>query len=342
MRRARALAGLSVAFVLLATACGTTEDASDDPTDAGSTSDSTSSDDSGDAGDAGGPITVTDARGVEVTLDQPAVRVAGTEWNSIENLVSLGVMPVGVSDIQGYNTWVSGAPLDDTVTDIGTRGEPSMDTLATLDVDLVVVTDALIEGAIEQIEATTPVVVIPGGDSQDNINQMFANLDLIAELTGTEDRAQGLRDQFDEKIEDGKAAVEEAGATGDQVAFADGWADAGTVSIRPYAEGSLVSDVFAEIGLENPWGLEGDPAYGLAQADVEGLTALPADTRFWYMANATDGGDPFADVLAGNAIWDSLPFVQSGNVARFPDSLWMFGGPTSMMQFVDAAVDALG
>ncbi|WP_053205147.1 iron-siderophore ABC transporter substrate-binding protein [Jiangella muralis] len=334
MRRVRALAGLSVAFVLLATACGTTEDSSDDPTEAGSTSEETTGD--------GGPITVTDARGVEVTLDQPAVRVAGTEWNSIENLVSLGVMPVGVSDIKGYNTWVSSAPLDDTVTDIGTRGEPSMDTLATLDVDLVVVTDSLIEGAVEQIEATTPVVVIPGGDSQDNINQMFANLDLIAELTGTQDRAQELRDEFDAKVEEGKAAVDEAGATGDPVAFADGWADAGTVNVRPFAQGSLVSDVFEEIGLENPWGLEGDPAYGLAQSDVEGLTALPEDTRFWYMANSSDGGDPYADVLAGNAIWDSLPFVQAGNVVRFPDSLWMFGGPTSMMQFVDAAVDALG
>lgn len=339
MRRARALAGLSVAFVLLATACGTTEDSSDDSTEAGTTSDPTS-----DGGDdpAGGPITVTDARGVEVTLDEPAVRVAATEWNAVENLVSLGVMPVGVSDIQGYGTWVSSAPLDDTVTDIGTRGEPSMDTLATLDVDLVVVTDSLIEGAIEQVEATTPVVVIPGGDVQDNIGQMFENLDLIAELTGTQDRAQELRDEFDAKIEEGRTAVEEAGATGSPVAFADGWADAGNVSVRPFAEGSLVSEVFAEIGLENPWGLEGDPAYGLAQTDVEGLTALPEDVRFWYMANATDGGDPFADILAGNAIWDALPFVQAGNVVRFPDSLWQFGGPTSMMQYVDAAVDALG
>ncbi|PZF81991.1 ABC transporter substrate-binding protein [Jiangella anatolica] len=339
MRRARALAGLSVAFVLLATACGTTEDASDDPTEAASTGDS---EDAGGSGDAGGPITVTDARGVEVTLEEPAVRVAATEWNAVENLVSLGVMPVGVSDIQGYENWVSGAPLDDTVTDIGTRGEPSMDTLATLDVDLVIVTDSLIEGAIEQVEATTPVVVMPGGDVQDNIGQMFANLDLIAELTGTEDRAEGLRDQFDEKIEEGRAAVEEAGAAGSPVAFADGWVDAGSVSIRPFAPGSLVSDVFEEIGLENPWQLEGDPVYGLAQTDVEGLTALPAETRFWYMANDNDGGDAFADNLAGNAIWESLPFVQSGNVARLPDSLWMFGGPTSMMQYVDAAVDALG
>ncbi|TDE00579.1 iron-siderophore ABC transporter substrate-binding protein [Jiangella asiatica] len=336
MRTGRALAALSTAFLLVAAACGTTEDAAgdDEATEAASTGDGGSED--------SGPITVTDARGVEVTLEEPAVRVAGTEWNVIEHLVSLGVMPVGVSDIQGYETWVSSAPLDDTPTDIGTRGEPSLDTLARLDLDLVLVTDSLVEGAIEQIEQTTPVVVVPGGDSQDNINQMFENLDLVAELTGTQDRAAELRDEFDAKIEEGRAAVEDAGAAGDPVAFADSWVDAGTVSIRPFAEGSLVSDVFAEMGLENPWPMEGDPVYGLAQADVEGLTVLPEDIRFWYIANEVDGGDAFADNLADNAIWQSLPFVQSGNVHRFPDSLWMFGGPTSMMQFVDAAVDALG
>ena len=32
-----------------------------------------------------------------------------------------GVMPVGVADVEGYSTWVTAAPLDDSVTDVGTR-----------------------------------------------------------------------------------------------------------------------------------------------------------------------------------------------------------------------------
>jgi iron complex transport system substrate-binding protein len=111
------------------------------------------------------------------------------------------------------------------------------------------------------------------------------------------------------------------------------------VSIRPFAKGSLVSDVFERIGLQNAWPMEGDPVYGLAQADVEGLTQLP-DVRFWYMANDAFG-DPYTEELKDNAIWKNLPFVKSGNVHRFPDSLWMFGGPLSMAQYVDTAVEAL-
>lgn len=322
----RKLIGLCLAAVLATAACGTTEDpdaAKDQPSAA-----------------AGEKITLTDSRGKEVVLDGPAERIAATEWNAVEHLVSLGVMPVGVSDIKGYGQWVSAEPLDDTPTDIGTRGEPSMDTLAKLDVDLVVVTDSLVEGALEKIEATTPVIVLAGGDVKDSIGEMWTNLDTLAKATGTEDRAAELREEFDQKVADARAAVAEAGADGSRVAFSDAWVDSGSVSIRPFAKGSLISDVLEELGLENAWSMEGDPVYGLAQADVEGLTELPADVRFWYIANNAFG-DPYTEELADNAIWKNLPFVKNGDVHRFPDSIWMFGGPGSMSQLIDAAVDAV-
>jgi iron complex transport system substrate-binding protein len=323
MRTTRVIIGLSAVAALFAAGCGTTEEA-------GGT----------DKAAAGGdPVTVTDSRGKEVRLDAPAKRVAATEWNGVEHLVSLGVMPVAVSDVKGYGQWASAAPLDGTPKDIGTRGEPSIDTLGSLDLDLVVVTDSLTEGALEQIEARIPVIVIKGSDAKDSIGTMFSSLDMIAKATGTEDEAARLRSGFDAKIAEGKAEVDKLGLAGEKVAFSDAWVDAGTVSIRPFAKGSLVSDVLARIGLENPWPMAGDPAYGLAQADVEGLTQL-GDVRFWYMANDAFG-DPYTDQLANNAIWKNLPFVKSGKVTRLPDSLWMFGGAKSMEQYVDAAVDAL-
>ncbi|APU14176.1 MULTISPECIES: iron-siderophore ABC transporter substrate-binding protein [Actinoalloteichus] len=321
MRTTRVIIGLSLAAALFAAGCGTTEEVGADP-----------------APSSGDPVTVVDSRGQEVTLDGPAERVAATEWNGVEHLVSLGVMPVAVSDVEGYGQWVSAAPLDDTPTDIGTRGEPSIDTLGTLNLDLVVVTDSLNEGAIAQIEATTPVIVIAGSTAADPIGSMFESLDMVAAATGTEYEAAQLRAGFDEKIAEGTAAVAELGAAGDQFAFSDAYVDSGTVSIRPFTDGALVPEVLEQIGLENAWPMEGDPAFGLGQADVEGLTELP-DVHFWYMANDTLG-DPYEE-LADNAIWQSLPFVTSGKVQRFPDSLWMFGGPLSMAQYVDAAVDAI-
>ncbi len=325
MTRPKILAALAAAALLSLTACGTTEDA------AGSSAPEETA--------SGGSITVTDARGKEVTLDGPADRVVATEWNAVENLAALGVMPVGAADVKGYAQWVSAEPLDDSVTDVGVRGEPSIDTLVSLTPDVVIVTDQLVEGAIEQIEKTVPVVVVPGGDATDNLGQMYENLDLIASLTGTEDRAAELRSGLEAKITDGRAAIEEAGAAGAPIAFSDAYVDAGSVSIRPFTEGSLVGNVLGELGLADAWDVEGDPVYGLGQTDVEGLTALPEETRFWYIANDAFG-DPYQDELEDNAVWKGLPFVASGDVTRFPDSLWTFGGPSSMGQIVDAAVEA--
>lgn len=323
MRTTRLIIGLSAAVALFAAGCGTTEEASGDQ-----------------PASSGEKITVTDSRGKEITLNGPAKRVAATEWNGVEHLVSLGVMPVAVSEVEGYGQWTSAAPLDDTPKDIGTRGEPSIDSLGSLNLDLVVVTDSLTEGALEQIEAQIPVLVIEGSDARDSIGSMFKSLTMIAEATGTTDKAAALKSEFDKKLAEGKAEVEKLKATGTKVAFSDSYVDAGSVHVRPFAKGSLVSDVFERIGLENPWPMKGDEKYGLADADVEGLTQLPADVRFWYMANDTFG-DAYADNLKDNAIWKNLPFVKSGNVYRFPDSLWMFGGPKSMAQYVDAAITAL-
>ncbi|MEO3809164.1 iron-siderophore ABC transporter substrate-binding protein [Sphaerisporangium sp. B11E5] len=323
MRTTPMFIGLSVAAALVLAGCGTTEEPG-----------------GGQAATAGGdPITVVDSRGKTVKLDGPAKRVAATEWNGAEFLVSLGVMPTAVSDIKGYGQWTSAAPLDGTPKDIGTRGEPSIDTLGSLDLDLVIVTDSLVEGALQQVESRIPVIVIKGGDAKDAIASMFTSLDMIAKATGTEDKAAQLKSGFDAKIAQGRAEVEKLGAAGEQVAFSDAYVDSGSVSIRPFAKGSLVSDVLGRIGLQNAWPMAGDPVYGLAQADVEGLTKLP-DVRFWYMANDAFG-DPYTKELAGNAIWKNLPFVKSGKVHRLPDSLWPFGGPKSMAQYVDAAIDAL-
>ena len=123
--------------------------------------------------------------------------------------------------------------------------------------------------------------------------------------------------------------------------MADGWV-VRRRRLHPHVHARLASSarVAAEIGLKNAWTGEGDPDYGLAQTDVEGLTEL-GDVHFLYVGNDSDGGDAFKDGLAGNAIWEQLPFVVAGNTNRLPDGIWMFGGPESGAAFIDATVAAV-
>jgi ferric hydroxamate transport system substrate-binding protein len=323
MNRILPALAIAAAAALALAGCGTTEAAS------------------GGASGSAAAISVTDATGTKVKLDGPAERVVGTEWNVVEMLVSLGVQPVGVADVKGYTAWDQSAKLTGDPKDIGTRGEPSVDTIAALKPDLIVATSDLQASAVKQLRRIAPVLEVTSANGKDQIGQVFDDVDMIATATGTTTKAKSLRTSFDATVAEGKKDLAAAGADGAPVAFADGWLDANQVGIRPYTATSLLGAVNSELGLENAWTVKGDAAYGLGSTDVEGMTKLPEDVRFMYISNSADGDDVFAKTLPDNAVWKSLGFVQADQVHRLPDGIWMFGGPASMEAYVNAVVDAL-
>ncbi|MGW8064081.1 ABC transporter substrate-binding protein [Streptomyces ziwulingensis] len=325
MRRLLLTAAATTAAALTLAACGTTEPAADKTEKKASEA-----------------ITLKDGKGTEVKLDGPATKVVATEWNVVESLVSLGVDPVGVADVKGYRTWDSAVPLKNEPKDIGTRGEPSMDTVASLAPDLIVATTDLPAAAVKQLREVAPVMEVTSADGTGQIEQMLENVDLIAKATGTTDQAEAVRENFEKKIAEGKKSLADAGFDGRRIAFADGYVASNQVSIRPYTATSLIGEVNEALGLENAWKVKGDPAYGLGTTDVEGLTDLPEDVHFAYIGNDEDpSATPFTGPLAKNSVWKSLPFVESGDVHRLDDGIWMFGGPGSMEAYVAALVGAL-
>ncbi|GAA0374658.1 siderophore ABC transporter substrate-binding protein CdtB [Micromonospora gifhornensis] len=313
----------ATATALLLAACGTTENTAEPAPSASA---------------AGGPVTVTDSRGKEIKLDSPATKVVGLEWGEVEMLVSLGVMPVGVADPKGYATWVTAAKLDPAVKDVGTRGEPSVDSIVALAPDLVVVSDGRGAALLDQLEKYVPVLVTKSSDATDNVGRMRADLNMIAKAVGKTAEAEKLLADFDAALADGKKKIADAGAAGKPFAIADGWKEGSTVSIRMFGQGAFVSQLGIQLGLTNAWTGKVDEVWGLGQTDVEGLTGLKSpDLHFFY--NASDGTDVFADGLADNAIWKSLPFVKQGNLHRMPDGIWTFGGPLSAKQYIDQFVN---
>lgn len=314
-------------------ACGTTDSGDAETAGAGSGEAVTEAPD----GDPEpGPVTITDARGVEVTLDGPAERVVALEWSEAEALATLGVMPVGVADVEGYGTWVQAAPLDDSVADVGTRQEPSVDAIVALDPDLVIMEDRG-NNLDSQLKEYVPVILIEGSDASANIEQMRDNVTTIATAVGRDDEAAAVLAEFDAVLADGRDAVAAAGADGSEFAMADGWLEGSNVAIRMFGQGSLVSDLAEEVGLQNAWTGEVDAVWGLGQTDVEGLSHF-GDLTFFYSAS---DDDVFADGLGTNAIWTSLPFVVNGDVHKLEPGTWTFGGPLSSIQIVEQIVAAV-
>jgi ferric hydroxamate transport system substrate-binding protein len=320
MRTTRAAIAVLASLALALTACGSSED---DTESSGS--------DSGE-----GPVTVTDSRGEEIQLDEPADEVVVLEWSEAEDLAALGVMPVGVAQVDDFKTWVNTVELDDSVTDVGLRSEPSIDAIAGLQPDLIITEADRSRSQIEDLEEFAPVLVTEGTDQSDNIGQMRTNLEMIATAVGKEDVADQLLADFEASIDEGRQAIEEAGMTDATFAAAHGWSEGGSVAIRMFGEGSLFSDVAEELGLSNAWTGKVDE-WGLTTTDVEAMTQL-GDTHFMYIAPEDN---VFAQELPDNPIWQGLPFVENGNVYELDGGTWAFGGPISCQQLVDEIVGAV-
>lgn len=324
MRRSLIAAAAATAAALILSGCGTSEPAKDDSKKSSE------------------PITLTDANGAKVQLDGPAKKVVGTEWNVVESMVTLGVEPVGVADVKGYKAWDSAVPLKNEPKDIGTRGEPSMDTLAGLTPDLIVTTTDMSASAVKQMKKIAPVLQLKAADGADQVGQMMDTLDVIAKATGTTGEAKKAKESYEAKVAEGRKALKEAELDGSKIAFGDGYAASNQVSVRGYTSTSLIGAVNEDLGLKNAWKLKGDKDYGLATTDVEGLTSLGDDVRFVYIGNKDDdSSDVFTDELGDNSVWKSLPFVKSDDVHQLRDGIWMFGGPEAMEAYIDALIDAL-
>ena len=328
-RTSRRLTGLLLPAALALAACGS----SDEPAGAG--------DDPTGGGEPASAITVTDSRGEEVTLeDGPAQRVVALEWMHAENLVTLGVEPVGVADVAGYGTWAgTAAPLGDDVADVGTRSEPSVDAVIELEPDLILAEADTNEDVLGRLERVAPVMVVAGSDASDNLGRMREAFETIARAVGRDDEAVEILADLDAFLADSEAALADAGVPGDGFAMADGWMDGSTVSIRMFGKGSLMSDLAEAIGLENQWTGEADPVWGLATTDVEGLTGL-GELHFFYSSSDPED-DVFSSGLPGNPVWDDLPFVVAGDVHKLDDGTWTFGGPAAARFFVEQVVEAL-
>jgi ABC-type Fe3+-hydroxamate transport system substrate-binding protein len=332
-----ALGTLVVASVAL-TACGTTDadgdsDAAAEPTSQDCTDDTTET--------ATGPVTLTDAYDRTVELDQPAEKVAVIEWQQTEDLLTLCVTPTAVADTAGYATWDTAEELPDGVTDVGDRNEPNLEKLFSTNPDLVIVEAYTPDDAIiKQLEEyDVPVLTTKGADAADPIQQMKDTFSLIAEATGRTERAEVVLEEFDASLADAKATVADADVATNEFVYFDGWIQGGNVALRPFGQGSLIGELGEELGLENAWTEEVDPAYGLGQTDIEGMTEV-GDATFFHTGTVDPAGDVNA-ALEENAAWQEIPAVADGRVYTFPEGIWTFGGPRSSQQVIDAYVDLL-
>lgn len=284
-------------------------------------------------------IVIEHAKG-KTTLDKPAQRVVVLEWIFTEDLLALGLQPIGNADNKEFTKWVtSEVPLAGDVTDVGMRWEPSMETIASLKPDLIISNTDNNAAIYDQLNDIAPTIEFdPYPDGVDQYTRTIDIFKTIATAVGKEAEADQYLIDLDQYFADAKAKLAAAGKENFKYVLTQAFTSQNNAALRLFTDSSVVSQTLARIGLVNEWKSDKFMKYGFTDSTVEALPAV-TDTNFLYIVQKDD--DVFANALKDNSVWKGLNFVKENRTYAIDGSTWTFGGPTSSKVLVDRVVEVL-
>ncbi|MBX3015938.1 MAG: iron-siderophore ABC transporter substrate-binding protein [Caldilineaceae bacterium] len=277
----------------------------------------------------------------ETTITGTPQRVVALEWIYAEDLLALGIQPVGVADIAGYNNWVKiPLALGPDVADVGTRNEPNLELLATLQPDLILGPLSRIDDAkYAALSALAPTLVFnhyPADQTSNQYMGMIENFRLVADVVGRQTEGEAVIAQLETKFTNARALLEANGKLGEKFTLAQGYTSNNTATIRLFVENALAINIIEQIGLALGWN-SGWQEFGFSTVSVETLPEL-GDLHFFYVVQDDD------NIFASEAVtplWENLEFVKNGHAYPLGGGTWLFGGPLSAEVLVDIVLKAL-
>ncbi|MFF5972368.1 ABC transporter substrate-binding protein [Streptomyces sp. NPDC012769] len=333
-RRGTAAAALGLAAALTLAACGGGDGSSDaaKKDDGGKKKDvATGGKDFGDAAaktaamgtDAKPgqfPRTLTHALG-KTEIPAAPKRVVVLDVGELDNVVSLGVKPVGYAPaegddgIPGYLKKDAGSPKS-----VGTINNLNLEAIANLQPDLILGSQLRAADKYDELSKIAPTVfsIRPGFTWKENYLLNAAALDKTADAKSKLAAYETKAKQLGTDIGPNKPTVS-------MVRYLPG-------KIRLYAKASFIGTILEDAGLPRPKNQQINEL--AAEISPEKIDQADAD---WIFTGVY--GDPKAtkrDTAQANPLWKNLKAVKSGQAKDVPDETWYLGlGVTAANSVLD-------
>lgn len=285
------------------------------------------------AGDAAATRTVEHALG---TTDVPLrpERVATLSEAVAGHLASVGLLVAAAPDDvpEWLTPYQQGFQPDldlGSVTLVGTSEEPSLETLAQVAPDMIII-ETFSEEFYPELSQIAPTVVV---ERPSNADWQPAFAQTVA-LAGRQEEARELESRYEQAL---AAVPPTAGEV--EVSCVRSSADG---SFRLDGERAFCGSVAAEAGYAvtaGPPDVMPEEGSGFVELSGERLTAVTGD----LIVAQTDSPDvETIDGFTQNPLWETLPAVQSGSVITLPNPIYNNGTYYAATLLLEAIADATG
>lgn len=260
---------------------------------------------------ASGNLTFTDGLGREVKLTRPAQRVVSMAPSNTEILFAIGAgnQVVGRDTLSDFPEEAKKLP------DIGSTFDAlNTEQIVSLKPDLVLAAEINTPEQVKQLEDLGLTVYYLKNPL--TLEEMYGNLDIVAQLTGHQKEAATLVDSLKKRV----AAVD-AKIAPISSRFSVFYELDATDPAKPYTagKGTFITQLIERAGGHNiAADLDGYPQLSLEQV-------VAADPAFIILGDARYGVSP--ETIAQRPGWENLSAVKNGKVLAFNDDLVSRPGP---------------
>ncbi|MEW2494871.1 iron-siderophore ABC transporter substrate-binding protein [Streptomyces nodosus] len=267
------------------------------------------------------PRTIKHAMGSTEIKAQPK-RVVVLDVGELDNVVSLGVKPVGLAPTEGSPELPSYLKKDaGTPKNIGTINSLNLEAIAALKPDLILGSQLRAANSYDELSQIAPTVfsIRPGFTWKENYLLNAAALDKTAQaeanLAAYEKKAEALGD----KLGTDKPTVSMVRYLPDGV-------------IRLYANASFIGTILKDVGIPRP---KNQDIMDLA-AEVSAENIDQADADYIFTGVYGDAKATEKSKAQANPLWKNLKAVKDGHAYDVPDETWYLGlGVTAANEVLD-------
>ncbi|MBZ3906666.1 ABC transporter substrate-binding protein [Streptomyces griseiscabiei] len=256
------------------------------------------------------PRTIEHAMG-ETRIEAQPKRVVVLDVGELDNVVSLGIEPVGLAPTEGspelpsYLSKDAGSPKN-----VGTINSLNLEAIAALKPDLILGSQLRAADKYDELSKIAPTVfsVRPGFTWKENYLLNAAALDRTAEAKENLAEYRAKADTLGKKLGADKPTVSMVRYMPDGV-------------IRLYANASFIGTILKDVGVPRPKNQDIEDL--AAEISAENIDQADADYIFTGVY-----GDPKATdrtKAQGNPLWKNLSAVKAGHAYDVPDETWYLG-----------------